>query len=247
MTEAAGQICSGIDSLMQQYMAVANNIANANTAGYKRSISSFSADLNRQIQNLKDVSLTTGQIDVKQNVDFSQGQVVPTGRPLDVALEGKGFLTLETPTGPLYTRNGSLEVNALGQLVDSAGRLVAGQNGPIVIPPEVSVSSIRIGTDGTLQAGDQEVGKLSVVEFSGGTGELEAVGFGSYRATANAKPEPARDIRVRQGCQENSNVRIMEEVVNLITLSRLYESHMNILKQQRDNNSAMLSVANSQG
>jgi flagellar basal-body rod protein FlgF len=245
MTDSAGQICSGINSLMQQYMTVANNIANAGTVGYKRSISSFSADLSRQIQNIKDASLSSNQIDVASKIDFSQGQIVSTGRSLDIALEGKGFLVLETPEGPLYTRAGSLNVNTLGQLVDSSGRLVAGENGPIVIPTEASLLSVRVNPDGMVSADGQEVGKLKVVEFPKDTESLKTVGFGAYQASADAKPEPAKKVQVRQGCQENSNVRIIEEVVNLMSLSRVYESHMNILKQQRDNNSAMLSVANS--
>jgi flagellar basal-body rod protein FlgF len=245
MTDSAGQISSGINSLMQQYMTVANNIANASTAGYKRSISSFSADLSRQIQNIKDASLSSGEINVASKIDFSQGQIVSTGRSLDIALEGKGFLTLETPEGSLYTRAGSLDVNTLGQLVDSSGRLVAGENGPIVIPKETSLLSVHVSSDGVVSADGQELGKLKVVEFPNGTEGLKSVGFGAYQASADAKPEPASKVRVRQGCQENSNVRIMEEVVNLMSLSRIYESHMNILKQQRDNNSAMLNVANS--
>lgn len=245
MTEAVGQISSGIDSLMQQYMATANNLANASTAGFKRSVSSFSADLNRQINNLKETSLAAKKVDVEQTIDFSQGQVLSTGQPLDIALEGKGFLVIETQAGPLYTRAGSLNTNALGQLVDSADRLLAGDNGPIVIPKDISLLSIHIGTDGTVKTGEQQLGKLRIVEFPDGIGALKPVGFGAYQAPNNATPKPAQNVRVRQGFQESSNVRVMEEVVSLMTLTRIYESHMNILKKQSDNNNAMLGVANS--
>jgi flagellar basal body rod protein FlgG len=234
-----------MDSLMLQYMSVANNIANASTAGYKRSVSSFGAKLDQQVQNLDDASLKSSQVSVTQKIDFSQGQIVSTGRSLDVALEGNGFLTLETPTGPLYTRAGSLDVNSLGQLVDLSGRLVAGDNGPILIPQDVSTSSIQIRADGAVLAGDQEVGKLRVVEFRDGTEQLKAIGLGAYQAPDGVTPVPATEVKVRQGCRESSNVQIMKEVVSLMTLSRFYESHMNILKQQRDNSGAMLSVANS--
>jgi flagellar basal-body rod protein FlgF len=244
MVEKTGQIPSGMDALMRQYMTTSNNIANASTAGFKRSISSFSADLSRQIQN-KNASLSAGQIHVEDNIDFSQGQVVSTGRLLDVALEGKGFIALETPNGPLYTRAGSLNINTLGQLVDAAGRLVAGQNGPLVIPPDVSIASVQIGTDGTVLAADQEVGKMKIVQFPDGNDGLTPVGFGAYQASDNTLSLPAENVRIRQGFQENSNVRVMEEVVNLMTLSRIYESHMSILKKQSDNSNAMLGVANS--
>jgi flagellar basal-body rod protein FlgF len=243
MVEKTGQIPSGMDALMRQYMTTSNNIANGTTAGFKRSVSSFSSDLSHQIEN-KDASLSSGQIKVEDTIDFSQGQMVSTGRPLDIALEGKGFLALDTQTGPLYTRAGSLNVNALGQLVDAADRLVAGQNGPIVIPQDVSTASIEIRTDGSVLAADQEVGKLKIVQFPDGTGSLTPVGFGAWQAPNNAVTEPAANTSVRQGFQESSNVRMMEEVVNLMTLSRIYESHMNILKKQSDNSNAMLGVAN---
>jgi flagellar basal-body rod protein FlgF len=243
MVENTGQIPSGMDALMRQYMTTSNNIANASTAGFKRSVSSFSSDLSRQIQN-KDASLSAGQVKVEDSIDFSQGQVVSTGRPLDIALEGKGFLALDTPTGPLYTRAGSLNVNTLGQLVDAADRLVAGQNGPITIPQDVSTESIQIKTDGTVMAAGQEFGKLKIVQFPDGTGSLSPVGFGAWQAPNNVATEPAANTSVRQGFQESSNVRVMEEVVNLMTLSRIYESHMNILKKQNDNSNAMLGVAN---
>jgi flagellar basal-body rod protein FlgF len=243
MIEKTGQIPSGMDAMMRQYMTTSNNIANSSTTGFKRSISSFSSDLNRQIEN-KDETLSSGQVQVDEKIDFSQGQVIATGRPLDIALEGKGFIALETPNGPLYTRAGSLNVNALNQLVDGADRLVAGQNGPIVIPQDVSIDSLQIGTDGTLKAGDQEIGKMKIVEFPDGTDILSPVGFGAYEAPNNADSQPAQNARVLQGFQESSNVRVMEEVVSLMTLSRLYESHMNILKKQSDNSNAMLGVAN---
>ncbi len=171
--------------------------------------------------------------------------MLSTGQPLDIALEGKGFLVVETQAGRLYTRAGSLNTNALGQLVDSADRLLAGDNGPIVIPQDISLSSIHIGTDGTVKAGEQQLGKLRIVEFPDGIDALRPVGFGAYQAPNNAATKPAQDVRVRQGFQESSNVRVMEEVVSLMTLSRIYESHMNILKKQSDNNNAMLGVANS--
>lgn len=244
MPEAVGQLNSGIHSLMQQYMTTANNLANVNTAGFKRSVSTFSADLSHKIHNLKETSLEAGKVDVRQSIDFSQGQLLSTGRSLDIALEGKGFLVVETPSGPLYTRAGSFAINALGQLVDSAQRLVAGENGPIVIPRDVSESSIQIATDGTVIANEQQVGKMKIVEFPDGTDMLSPVGFGAFGAPAGADSVPVQNVRVLQGFQESSNVQMMEEVVNLMQLSRLYESHMNILKKKSENSAAMLGVAN---
>lgn len=247
MSEPSGQISSGIDALMEKYMAVSNNIANASTSGFKRTVSSFSSTLDSILANQGKESLFASEIHSLQTIDFSQGQILRTDRPLDVALEGKGFLVLETPTGPLYTRNGSLEINKLGQLVDTNGNLVAGQNGPIVIPQDASGSTIKISLDGVVQAGDVSVGTLKLVNFKNSSEDLEPIGLGAYRVKTDADPEAATRVKVRQGYQEASNVKVMDEMINMMTLSRVYEMHINILKRQRENGSAAMSVANSQG
>jgi len=247
MSKPIGQISSGIDALMEKYMVVSNNIANASTTGFKRTVSSFSSTLDSVLAKRGKESLAASEIQSLQTIDFSQGQIVRTDRPLDVALEGRGCLVLETPSGPLYTRNGTLEVNKLGQLVDTNGNLVAGQNGPIVIPQDVSEGTIQISLDGVVQAGDVSLGTLKLVDFKNSAQDLEPIGFGTYRAKADVQPEAATQIKVRQGCQEASNVKVMDEMVNMMTLSRVYEMHINILKRQRENSAAAMSVANSQG
>jgi len=245
MTESAGPIGSGIDALMDQYQAVSNNIANSSTAGFKRRITTFSAELDRLMRGLDEQTpISSAQVESRQRTDFSQGALVATDRPLDVGLEGKGFLVLETPSGTLYTRNGVLQVNLLGQLVDGAGRLVAGANGPIVIPNNVGLSEINIGPDGTVRGGDVELGRLKVVEFEDAVSELVCANYSSFMAPQGVVPSEAKQTTVRQGYQESSNVGLMEEMVSLMTLSRLYETHMNILRRQRENTSAALSVAN---
>ena len=92
MSEPTGQISSGIDALMEKYMAVSNNIANASTAGFKRTVSSFSSTLDSILANQDNETPLAGEIHSLQTVDFSQGQILRTDRPLDIALEGKGFL-----------------------------------------------------------------------------------------------------------------------------------------------------------
>ncbi|MEN6306230.1 MAG: flagellar hook basal-body protein [Anaerohalosphaeraceae bacterium] len=247
MSESISQLGSGINALMEKYMAVSNNIANASTPGFKRTVNTFSSTLYEAIANQDKESLAAAEICGSQSVDFSQGQILRTERPLDVALEGRGFLVLETPTGPLYTRSGSLDVNKLGQLVDINGNLVAGQNGPIIIPRDVSVNQVTISLDGIVRAGETDVGALRLVSFGNNTSQLEPVGLGAYRAPADVEPEAATNVKVRQGCQESSNVKIMDEMVSMMTLSRIYEMHINILKRQRENSSVALGVANSQG
>jgi flagellar basal-body rod protein FlgF len=138
-----------------------------------------------------------------------------------------------------------LDVNKLGQLVDKTGRLVAGQSGPIVIPSGTPLSDVQINADGALKAGGLEIGKLKLATFENERTELEPVGFGAYRAIDKDAAKTAVNIKVRQGCQEGANVRMMDEMVSLITVSRIYEMHINILKRNRENHSAMVGVANS--
>jgi flagellar basal body rod protein FlgG len=248
MSDESGQISSGLNALMEKYMAASNNIANVSTPGFKRTVTAFSTTLESVMRsnsgNSSDIPLTT-PVESYQAIDFSQGEITPTGSPLDIALEGKGFLTLETSSGPLYTRSGSLDVNKIGQLIDRSGRLVLGQNGPIVISREVAVSDVQIGTDGVLKAGGVEIGKFKLVKFDDENTQLEAVGYGAYRAIDKDDAVPATNVKVRQGCRESSNVQMMSEMVSLMTVSRIYEMHINILKRQRENGSAALGVANS--
>ncbi len=246
MSDKAGQISSGIDALMEKYLAASNNIANVSTTGFKRTVTAFSTRLDEaMMRSGNDDSSPSAPIESYQAIDFGQGQITQTGYPLDLALEGKGFLTLETPEGRLYTRNGSLDVNKLGQLVDRSGRLVLGQDGPIVIPPNTPVADVQINPDGVLRAGGTQIGRLKLAEFQDEKTELESVGFGAYRPIDPNSVQDAKKVKVRQGCQEGSNVRVMDEMVSLMTVSRVYEMHINILRRQRENSSTMLGVANS--
>lgn len=230
---------------MQQLDIVSNNIANANTIGFKRSMTAFQTELQMRMGTLEaDEPLSTTPVQTRQTIDFSQGTLLRTDAALDVGLDGKGFLVLETPDGPLYTRNGSLQVNHFGQLVDTAGRIVAGENGPIVIPPNISPLEIRIEGDGTVSGGGGQLGRLRLADFGDRENLLIPAGLGALRAPDGVRPDPATDLTVRQGCQESSNVKIVQELVNMMTISRLYETGMNVLRRQRENSQAMLTVAN---
>jgi len=239
----SSQIASGLRGLMREYETIAHNLANSSTSGYKRKINSFSAELMRQQRIGQEQSLLAGQIKAEETIDFSQGALTHTGRSLDVALEGQGFIALETPEGTLYTRNGSLTVNILGQLVDSGGRLVAGQNGPIVIPRTVGESDIQIDPDGSVRAGEMQLGKIKIVEFDGSLSRMIPAGHGCFKAPPDLTPVAAPKTRIHQGCQEHSNVQPMQELTGLMSLSRLYESNINVLRKRSENNNSLLDVA----
>lgn len=176
--------------------------------------------------------------------DFSQGNVVQTDRPLDFALYGKGFFVIETPEGPLYSRNGMFSTNQNGQIVDSQGRTVAGQAGPIMVPNNVDISQLNISSDGTIYAGNTTIGKFSLVEFGDDQSKLVPVGESCYRMLEpEIEPVAAENIVVKQGYQEASNVKIVDELVDMIMVSRLYEANMKFITAQKDASSDLMSVA----
>lgn len=235
------EITASIDALTQEYYTITQNLANVSTTGYKRRLSEFVQVLS-QVQGAGGVA-DAPEITAVGAIDFSQAGLEQTGRGLDAAISGRGFFVVETPDGPLYTRNGVFHTNQQGQLVDSCGRLVAGESGPIVIPRQVPVSSVRIAADGGISAGGSDVGRLRLVDFGEDQGLLVSVGDGCFRVPEDVRPGAAEGIVVKQGYRESSNVNIVEELVKLITVTRMYESNMKLLKRQQENTSSLLSVA----
>ena len=242
MSDIINGIASGLNALMNEYDAVSHNIANSNTAGFKKRLSTFSTE----VQNFADENFNplAGSIDWEAKIDFSQGSLKRTDRPLDVAMEGKGLLVLESPNGRLFTRNGSLQINILGQLSDMNGNLVSGKNGPITIPRSISVSDIQISSSGLVRAGQTELGQLQIVEFEN-IDQLKPAGNSCFQGPEDIIFTPAENTPVRQGYCEDSNVQAVQELTNLLTISRLFEANTDYLKKQSENSNTIIGVANS--
>jgi len=235
---------SALEALSIQYQVTANNLANVSTAGFKRQRATFAQVLQEQMAPTEPgapAETALPQLVGAVATDFSQGSLIQTDRPLDVALEGPGFLVVETPQGPLYTRNGSLQRNAQGQLVDGSGRTIAGEGGPITVPPSGSEATIRIASDGSVSVGGAAIGKLRLVEFAR-PGELKPQGGNCFSA-GGVGPAAATKTSVRQGCQESSNVSAVEELVGLIMVSRLYEANIKAMTTQDERVKSLLQVA----
>jgi len=236
---------SSLQAIQRQYEAIAHNLANVSTAGFKRNHTVFSQML---AARLGDAQAGAPEADGAARVvgttviDFSQAHLVPTGRKLDVALEGGGFFVVETPAGPMYTRNGAFRVNAERQVVDSAGRSVAGEGGQITLPPAVSSEDLRIGTDGQVLAAGKSIGQLRVVEFKD-VSVLRPAGESCFQAPEGVAGEPPANTLVRQGFQEASNVNMVEELVGLITVSKLYEANIKSIRTEDERMKTILQVA----
>ncbi|MBN1505470.1 MAG: flagellar hook basal-body protein [Sedimentisphaerales bacterium] len=240
MSDIGTQVSASLDALTREFDIVAHNLANANTAGYKRRCNAFTKALEGQTGGQED----SGAGEKTQTaLDFSQGSLVQTDRTLDFALYGKGFFVIETPDGPLYTRHGVFQTNPNGQVVDISGRVVAGVAGPISLPADIDPLQINVSTDGRISAAGAGIGQFRVVEFPETEDQLISVGNTCLRAPKGVQPVEATSPVVKQGYQEASNVKVVDELVNMITVSRLYEANMRLVNVNKDATNSMVNVA----
>ncbi|HEG42452.1 MAG TPA: flagellar hook basal-body protein [Phycisphaerales bacterium] len=243
MVNPAGQLGSSVDALVKEYETIAHNLANINTTGYKRRVNAFTRELMDKMADPKEVE--QGEINVKGALDFTMGNLLKTGRPLDLAIGSKGFFVIETPDGPLYTRNGIFHLdNTTGQLIDINGRMVAGTDGPVIVPSGIGESQIGIAEDGHIMAGDTDIGNLRIVEFGEDEGKLVSVGYNCYMAPDGVEPTDAANALVRQGFQENSNVNLAQELIAMMKVSSLYDTNMKLLSRRREISKTIIGVAN---
>lgn len=242
MSDPVSQMNATINGLTREFDLITNNLANVSTVGYKRTSNAFSKSLLAQSEGIGEAG-GGGEAELLSAYDFSQGSFIETGRSLDFALCGKGLFVIETPEGPLYTRNGMFREDKNGQIVDSSGRIVAGESGPITIPPDVGLDQISVSSDGNISGNGLVIGKFKLVEFGENEHKLVSAGFNCFQAPADIKPEVPKNLIVKQGFQEGSNVQMVEELVDMITVSRLYEANMRLMSVGKDTTKSLLNVA----
>ncbi len=237
MADMIQSVGPALQALSQQFDTITQNLANTSTIGYKRARTSL-------VQSLTDdmaAGAPAGSVTGLGGIDFSPGSLAQTGAPLDLAIEGKGFFVIETPQGKRYTRNGSFRLGPTGQLVDSLGEMVGGEDGALTIPPGTPVSKISVSRDGVIMADKAKVGKLSIVDFTDPK-VLQNVGGGFFTAPSSADPITTKAV-LHQGYQESSNVNGVEELVGLITVSRMYEANIHMLQTNDDGSKNLLKLA----
>jgi flagellar basal-body rod protein FlgF len=226
--------------LERQMDVVANNVANVNTTGFKADKSMFEEYLMPGAHEDNFVGRDRRLSFVQDRAtfhDFSGGSTELTKNPLDVAIDGKAFLVVQTPAGERYTRDGSLQINPQGQLVTAAGNPVLGANGPIVF--QQTDKEINIADDGniTVLEGvnriDSVRGKLRLVSFTQAQRLLKD-GSNLYAAGEGGAAQPDLTSRVRQGFIEKSNVNAVTEMSRMIEVSRAYTQMASLLQQQSD-------------
>ncbi len=228
-------------ALSRELDIVANNIANIDTTGYKADNAAFSQFL---MPGARDNDFTGNDRriafveDRASWIDLSPGSIEHTGNPLDVAIDGKGYLVVQTPRGQRYSRNGALAINANGQLVTSNGDPVLGTGGPITF--QATDHDVSIGPGGliTVREGanttDAPRGQLQIVGFDRPQ-LLRKDGGSTFMAPPGVNPNAApQGTRVVQGAVEKSNVRAVVEMARMIEITRNYSDIAAILQQQGD-------------
>jgi flagellar basal-body rod protein FlgF len=216
-------------ALRRQMDVVANNMANINTSGFKNEMLLFEEYVMPVARDrgfaYPDQPLSYTQ-DWATVHDLAQGPIVQTGNPLDIALEGDGFLTIETPDGERYTRDGGLKLDPTGLLVTSNGHPVLAEGGRISFDP--SETNISFGRDGSVITSAGSKGRLRIVNFEAPQ-ELQHVGDNMF---SGGTPLPDRTTVVAQGAVERSNVSGITEMTNLIKVNRAYQSLAKIMQRQ---------------
>ena len=226
---------TGAKHIMEQQANTAHNLANVSTNGFRAQLDTF-----RAVPVISETMPTRAfVVDSTMGADFSQGALQQTGRALDVAVQGKGWIAVQMEDGSeAYTRQGSLKTSENGVLQTAAGLSVLGEGGPISIPPDVNVA---IAGDGT----------ISSTERAGKPGQANVIGRiklvnppeeslvrgddGLFRVKGGAAADADPNVRVAAGALEGSNVNPVEAMVNMISLGRAFEMHMSLLKNAESN------------
>jgi flagellar basal-body rod protein FlgF len=228
-------------ALTRELEAVANNIANLNTTGFKADATVFEEFLMPVARDNQFTPADSRVSFVRDRATWhnhSQGPLQQTGNPLDVAIGGNAFLVVQTAAGERYTRNGALQINANGELVTSEGDRVQGENGPIQF--QSTDNSISIAPDGTIRVregtnanNDSARGKLRLVSFQQRE-RLEKDGGSRFRAPNGLQPQPAVRATVTQGVIEKSNVHAVVEMSRMIEITRTYTQVATLLQQHSE-------------
>ena len=197
----------------RQIDMIAHNVANANTVGYKTNSALFRQHL------IKDGYGTTAYtLDYGSKRDISQGALESTGNPLDLAIQGKGYFAVQTPQGERYTRAGNFTLNEQGQLATLDGNLVL-DNGGQPIEFEQQDNKITVFADGRIEVDGNERAQVGVFDF---TNEYALKNVSGSLLESSEKPIALENPKIAQGMLEQSNVKPVVEITNLINTQRSF-------------------------
>ena len=225
---------------------VANNLANVNTAGFKRDDVSFQAYLTSVTGQQQAVQPpypapqagSNFWIAYQSRTDFTPGPLKQTGTVFDLALNGKGFFSAESPDGTVYTRRGNFTLSPEGVLVTQEGWPVQGTGGEIRMEDRNAGPGgleFSVGEDGTVRVNGKDVGRLRIEDFPQ-PGSLAKTGQGYFKPAGGEGGEPLEDFSIAQGFLEMSNVEAIHSMVEMIEILRGYESYQRVIRAVDDAN-----------
>jgi flagellar basal-body rod protein FlgF len=227
---------SGAKQAMSQQATAAHNLANLSTNGFRAETSAF-----RAVPVVGEGAATRAfVVDSTPGADFTPGVIQQTGRDLDVALQGKGWIAVQALDGSeAYTRSGSLQVNANGVLQTRGNLAVLGDGGPISIPADTLITIAGDGTVSTVPTGNRPsgtsvAGRLKLVNPP--EGDLERGNDGLFRLRGGATAPADANVKVISGALEGSNVNAVDSMISMISLARQFDMQMKLL-QNADGNS----------
>ena len=226
---------TGAKHILEQQATVSHNLANAATTGFRAQLDSF-----RAVPVLGEGLPTRAfVVDATVGSDFTPGPLQQTGRDLDLALQGAGWIAVQAADGSeAYTRQGSLKLSENGVLQTQAGLSVQGDGGPISVPPDVTLAIGRDGTVSAIPTGGKSnavnvLGRIKLVNPE--EASLERGDDGLFRVKGGAEADADASVSVVGGALEGSNVNVVDAMVSMINLGRQFEMQMNLLKNAESN------------
>lgn len=223
--ETAGYVALARQSgLMKEMRVIANNIANANTTGFRQEGVIFAEYIERG-DGLRDISMAQGTV---RNTSLAQGALEQTGGTFDLAIEGPGYFLVQTPNGERLTRAGAFVPSNEGNLVTPDGHAVLDAGGaPVFIPPDAL--DLAISPDGTISTQGRPIGQIGVVEPND---PVRMVREGGVMFLSDAGVIPAENPRILQGFVESSNVDPILQVARMVEVQRAYEMGQSFMERE---------------
>ena len=225
-------VASAMEAASRNQDIVAENLANAVTPGYRRQGSVFELDSASANDNGSATQNSASARNPRGYSNFESGPLQQTNHPFDLALVGNGFFVVDGPNGPLYTRNGSFERNASGELQTRGGayRLQGSGGSAIRVPPDAA--GITVSAEGAVFANGTEIGRLQLATFARPEA-MRRVGTTLFQADDPQTP-PAGAVKVEQGYREGSNVQPVQEMVAMMVGMRYYEAAERAMRSLSD-------------
>ncbi|HWD76880.1 MAG TPA: flagellar hook-basal body protein [Solirubrobacteraceae bacterium] len=223
---------SGMEAQQNQFDAISNDLANLNTPGYQAAQVGFQDLLYSGAGSASGTTIATGTGAASSIVGRSQAQgaLQSTGNPLDVAINGPGYLQVRRSDGTVgLTRNGSLQVDAQGQITDQSGDPLVP---PVTVPKGVNTTDLRIAANGTVTTGTRTLGRIAIVDVPAPS-QLQPDGTSLFSVTAGSgATRPATGSTLQQGALEGSNVDMGQAMSDMIGAERNYQMSSQAINYQ---------------